>query len=167
MRILQGNELHAKAKVQPLAERHLSTHSLRTSSNEKILFAFLLLLGFNAAAFADKQSVSTDVVIQVNGDKAEFKRALILASNMREAMTKARFEIAVYGENVKLLNAFSDAIPLIQKVQNEGIQIIACGRSLKSEKAAPGDLAQGIKVVPFGAVHIVNRQKQGWQYIKP
>lgn len=134
---------------------------------KKILFAFLLLFGFSAVASAEKEVASTGVVFQVNGDKADFKRALILASNMREALTKAKFEIVVYGENVKLLNAFSDAMPLIQKVQNEGIQIIACDRSLKSEHLDPGDLAPGIKVVPFGAVHIVNRQKQGWQYIKP
>lgn len=134
---------------------------------KRILFALLLLFGFSAVASAEKQLVSTAVVFQVNGDKADFKRALILASNMREALTKAKFEIVVYGENVKLLNAFSDAMPLIQKVQNEGIQIIACGRSLKSEHLDPSDLAPGIKVVPFGAVHIVNRQKQGWQYIKP
>lgn len=134
---------------------------------KRILFALLLLFGFSAAASAEKEEASTAVVFQVNGDKADFKRALILASNMREALTKAKFEIVVYGENVKLLNAFSDAMPLIQKVQNEGIQIIACGRSLKSEHLDPSDLAPGIKVVPFGAVHIVNRQKQGWQYIKP
>lgn len=134
---------------------------------KRILFALLLLFGFSAVASAEKEVASTAVVFQVNGDKADFKRALILASNMREALTKAKFEIVVYGENVKLLNAFSDAMPLIQKVQNEGIQIIACGRSLKSEHLDPSDLAPGIKVVPFGAVHIVNRQKQGWQYIKP
>lgn len=134
---------------------------------KRILFALLLLFGFSAVASAEKEEASTAVVFQVNGDKADFKRALILASNMREALTKAKFEIVVYGENVKLLNAFSDAMPLIQKVQNEGIQIIACGRSLKSEHLDPSDLAPGIKVVPFGAVHIVNRQKQGWQYIKP
>lgn len=132
-----------------------------------LLFALLILFGLNAPVSADQPLPPAGVVVQVNGDEADFKRGLILASNMREVLTRTKFEIVVYGENVKLLNAFSDAMPLIQKVQSEGMQIIACGRSLKAEQLDESDLAPGIRVVPFGAVHIVNRQKQGWQYIKP
>lgn len=132
--------------------------------------AFLLLLlglSFAASAFAADGAVSEGIVIQANGNQADFKRALILASNMREVLTKAKFEIVVYGPNVHLLTPFSDELPLIQKVQGEGIDVIACGRTLKTEKMSESDLAPGVKVVPFGAVHIVNREKQGWQYLKP
>ena len=138
--------------------------------------AFLLLLlscGFAAAtvaapaALAAEDAVSEGIVIQANGNEADFKRALVLASNMREVLTKAKFEIVVYGPNVHLLTSFSDQVPLIQKVQDEGIDVIACGRTLKTEKVSESDLAPGVKVVPFGAVYIVNREKQGWQYLKP
>lgn len=135
---------------------------------KKIILALLLVFGFGTAVFANDNSVSEAVVVQANGkDAADFKRALILASNMHEVLTKAKFEVVVYGPSVKLLTAFSNEVPLIQKVQGEGIKIIACGRSLKSEHLKNSDLADGVTVVPFGAVHIVNRQKQGWQYIKP
>lgn len=135
---------------------------------KKAILALLLIFGLGATAFADEHSVSEGVVVQANGkDAADFKRALILASNMHEVLTKAKFEVVVYGPGVKLLTAFSNEVPLIQKVQGEGIKIIACGRSLKSEHLNDSDLAPDVTVVPFGAVHIVNRQKQGWQYIKP
>lgn len=135
---------------------------------KKIFLALLLILGLSATVFADENVVSEAVVVQANGnDAADFKRALILASNMHEVLTKAKFEVVVYGPSVKLLTAFSTEVPLIQKVQGEGIKIIACGRSLKSEHLKDSDLASDVTVVPFGAVHIVNRQKQGWQYIKP
>lgn len=135
---------------------------------KKAILALLLFVGLSTAAFAHERSVSEGVVVQANGnDAADFKRALILASNMHEVLTKAKFEIVVYGPSVKLLTTFSSEVPLIQKVQGEGIKIIACGRSLKSENLKASDLASDITVVPFGAVHIVNRQKQGWQYIKP
>jgi len=135
---------------------------------KKIFLALLLILGVSSTALADVNAVSEAVVVQANGkDAADFKRALILASNMHEVLTKAKFEIVVYGPSVKLLTTFSSEVPLIQKVQGEGIKIIACGRSLKSENLNASDLAPAVTVVPFGAVHIVNRQKQGWQYIKP
>ncbi len=135
---------------------------------KKTILALLMIFGLATTAFADEHAVSEAVVVQANGnDAADFKRALILASNMHEVLTKAKFEVVVFGPSVKLLTAFSNEVPLIQKIQGEGIKIIACGRSLKSEHMNESDLAPDITVVPFGAVHIVNRQKQGWQYIKP
>lgn len=133
---------------------------------KKAILALLMIFGLATMASADELPTSEAVVVQVTGDRADFKRALMLASNMRAALPKATFEVVVYGANVKLLTAFSDEAPLVQKVLDEGIRVIACGRSLKSEHLADSDLASGVTVVPFGAVHIVNRQKQGWQYIK-
>ena len=109
----------------------------------------------------------TGVVVQGNGDRAQFERALKLSSNMHEVLSKAKFEVVVFGPAIKWLEAFSDEVPLIQKVQSEGIKVIACGRTLKSEHMKASDLAPGIPVVPFGAVHILEREKQGWQYFKP
>lgn len=135
---------------------------------KKFILMLLLALGLNGVTLADNGIISEGVVIQANGkDAADFKRALILASNMHEEMPHAKFELIVFGPSVKLLTAFSDAVPLIQKIQSEGIQIIACGRSLKTENLNDADLTPNIKVEPFGAVWLVNRQKQGWQYIKP
>ncbi|OYW39837.1 MAG: hypothetical protein B7Z35_02800 [Hydrogenophilales bacterium 12-61-10] len=133
---------------------------------KKAMLALLMIFGLTTMASADELPTSEAVVVQVTGDRVDFKRALMLASNMRAALPKATFEVVVYGANVKLLTAFSDEAPLVQKVLDEGIRVIACGRSLKSEHLADSDLASGVTVVPFGAVHIVNRQKQGWQYIK-
>jgi uncharacterized protein len=144
--------------------RNQAEHSMN-----KLILLLLLVLGLaagaNAAAPADAPQ---GVVVQANGrDAAEFKRALILASNMHEVLSKTRFEIVVYGPSVKLLSGFGDELPLIQKVLAEGIDILACGRSLTTEHMSESELAPGIKSVPFGAVWIVNREKQGWQYIRP
>ena len=133
----------------------------------RAFFVLILMFGISAAVLAENSTIANGVVVQANArDSAEFKRALILASNMHEVLTKAQFEVVVYGPAVKYLSAFSDEQPLIQKLQSEGIKIIACGRSLSAENLKESDLAPAISVVPFGAVHIVNRQKQGWQYIR-
>ena len=139
----------------------------RKRAMKKILLVLMMVLSLDAAASATTLPVSKAIVVQANGNAADFKRALTLASNMREVLPKAKFEIVVYGPAVKMLTTFSDEIPMIQKVQGEGIQVIACGRSLKSEHLNDSEMAPGVTVVPFGAVHIVNREKQGWQYIKP
>jgi intracellular sulfur oxidation DsrE/DsrF family protein len=135
---------------------------------KNILLALFVLFGLAGTALADNAAVSERVVVQANGiSSADFRRALTLAINMHEALNKAKFEVIVYGESVKYLTAFSDEIPLVQKAQSAGIDIVACGRSLGTENVSENDMAPGVKVVPFGAVRIVNLQKQGWQYIKP
>ena len=130
----------------------------------KTMILAIAMVFLSAAASAAQ---ITGVVVQGNGDKAQFERALKLSSNMHEVLAKAKFEVVVFGPAIKWLEAFSDEVPLIQKVQSEGIKVIACGRTLKSEHMKASDLAPGIPVVPFGAVHILEREKQGWQYFKP
>jgi len=131
------------------------------------LYRFFVTLMLAFSGIATAAPISDRIVVQANGDKPQFERSLKLASNMREILTKAKFEIIVFGPAVKFLTEDSDEVPLIQKIQSEGIKIIACGRSLKTDNIPESDLLSGISVTPFGAVHIVNRQKQGWQYFKP
>lgn len=132
---------------------------------KKVILAALFFFGLSGLSVAEQ--VSKAIVVQANGDKAQFERSLKLASNMHEILTKAKFEIVVFGPAVKFLTTDSEEAPLIQKTLDEGMRVIACGRSLKTDGVKESDLAPGISVVPFGAVHIVNRQKQGWQYFKP
>lgn len=129
----------------------------------KLLALFLVCI----SSFASAEVASKAVVVQANGDKVQFERALKLTSNMREVLTTSKFEIVVFGPAVKFLTEDSEELPLIQKIHSEGIKIVACGRSLKTDNVNPTDLIAGITVTPFGAVHIVNRQKQGWQYFRP
>ena len=133
---------------------------------KRVFFIFSLVLALLSINLARADNIE-GVVVQGNGDKAQFERALKLASNMHEVLKTTKFEVVVFGPTVRLLTALSDEEPLIQKVQAEGIKIIACSRSLKTEHIKKDDLTPGIPVVPFGAVYIVQRQKAGWQYFKP
>lgn len=134
----------------------------------KFLIGVLMLLGLSGIGWAaDDPRPAAGVVIQSSGDGAEFKRALVLASNMREVLRQTPFEVVVFGPNVKRVTAFSEEVPLIQRAQEAGIRVVACGRSLTAEKIEHSDLAPDVTVVPFGAVHIVTRQSEGWRYLKP
>ena len=127
-----------------------------------LTFVFMAISGC-----ATTPTVSEAIVVQANGDKAQLERTFKLASNMREILPNARFEVVVFGSAVKFLTDVSDEVPLIQKIQHEKINVVACGRSLQTDNVKESELAAGITVTPFGAVHIVNRQKQGWQYFRP
>jgi uncharacterized protein len=131
------------------------------------LAIFLTFFIMALSGCASTPTISNAIVVQANGDKSQLEKAFKLASNMREVLPAAKFEIVVFGPTVKLLTDTSDEVPLIQKMQSEGINVIACGRSMETDHVNVSQLAAGVTVTPFGAVHIVNRQKQGWQYFRP
>ena len=131
------------------------------------LITLLIFVLMTISGCASTSKISEAIVVQANGDKAQLERAFKLASNMREVLPNAKFEVVVFGPTVKLLTYVSDEVPLIQKMQTENISIVACGRSLQTDNVKESELAPGVTVTPFGAVHIVNRQKQGWQYFRP
>lgn len=128
-----------------------------------VVSLLLSLCAFNTAMAAKIKGV----VVQANVSKAQFEHALKLASNMHSVMKKTQFEVVVFGPVVRLLTALSDEEPLVERVQSEGIKVIACGRSLKTDHINKDDLSPGVSVVPFGAVYIIQRQSEGWQYFKP
>ena len=65
---------------------------------------------FSLNGLGHAEQISNAVIVQANGDKVQFERALKLASNMREILTKAKFEIVAFGPAVKFLTADSEKL---------------------------------------------------------
>lgn len=130
----------------------------------KILVALIALGASVSPVFA---SPITGVVVQGNGSKTQFEHAVKLAENMHQVLRRAQFQVVVFGPVIKVLTTFSDEGPLIQQAQQQGIKIMACGRSMTTDHIKKRDLLPGIPVVPFGAVYIIQREKAGWQYFRP
>lgn len=107
------------------------------------------------------------VVVQANVNQLQLEHALKLAVNMHGVLKHTKFEVVVFGPIVKWLTPLSVEEPLIQTVEGDGIKVIACGRSLKTDHVKKSDLDPGISVVPFGAVYIMERESEGWAYFKP
>ncbi|MEJ2397896.1 MAG: DsrE family protein [Gammaproteobacteria bacterium] len=133
---------------------------------KRLIFIATLLLSCCAVNIAMAGKIK-GVVVQANGSRAAFEHALKLAINMKSVLTDTKFEIVVFGPTVKLLTPLNNEEPLVQQVQGAGIKLLACGRSLKTDHVKKSDLDPGIPVVPFGAVHILERQADGWVYFKP
>lgn len=129
-----------------------------------VMTSVLLSLCFVNVAMAAKIK---GVVVQANGSRIEFEHALKLAMNMKSVLPHTKFEVVVFGPTVKLLTPLNHEEPLVQQVQGQEIKVLACGRSLKTDHVKKSDLDPDIPVVPFGAVHILERQAEGWVYFKP
>lgn len=131
------------------------------------LCAAALLLGGPAttALAADEK-----VVLQVSdNDEAKWNLALNNAKNLQAAYGKDKvdIEIVVYGPGIGMVKAESTVGNRIIDAGASGVKVIACENTMKAQKLARADMLDGIGYVPGGVVEIMQRQKQGWAYIRP
>jgi intracellular sulfur oxidation DsrE/DsrF family protein len=129
--------------------------------------AALLVLGvFTPAAYAaDRQ-----VVLQVSdNDEGKWNLALNNAKNLQTALGKDKIdiEIVVYGPGIGMLKAESTAGNRIADAAASGVKVVACENTMKAQKLTKDDMLPTIGFVPAGIIEIMERQKQGWAYIRP
>jgi intracellular sulfur oxidation DsrE/DsrF family protein len=136
--------------------------------------ATLRLLTALLVAFASAHAVRADelpgVVIQMSdNDVVKWNLALNNARNIQTEYgpDRVQVEIVAYGPGLHMLKFDSEVGPRLADAEKDGVQLRACGNSLKAMKLNPSDLHPSVRVVPAGIVEIMNRQKQGWAYIKP
>jgi intracellular sulfur oxidation DsrE/DsrF family protein len=128
------------------------------------------LAGFVTAVQAASNTGKSSVVIQVSeNNPAIWNLALNNAENIQEALGKenVNIEIVAYGPGINMLKFDSEAAPRLKKASADGVALIACGTTMKKQKLTVKDLDEHIKVVPAGVIEIMNKQREGWAYIKP
>lgn len=142
------------------------TRSLAASA----ALAIFVALSGNALA-ADPPSQKRRVVLQVNdNDEKTWNHALTLAENMQAnagGKDKIDVEIVAMSPGIRMVGSESPVADRVSKAAENGIQMRACGYTMSVVRWGPEKLAPGVKTVPFGALEIVDKQSQGWAYIKP
>jgi intracellular sulfur oxidation DsrE/DsrF family protein len=128
------------------------------------------LAGFVTAAQAASNAGKSGVVIQVSENNAAiWNLALNNAENIQEALGKenVNIEIVAYGPGINMLKFDSEAAPRLKKASADGVALLACGTTMRKQKLTEKDLDGHIKVVSAGVIEIMNKQREGWAYIKP
>ena len=119
---------------------------------------------------AHAQGAKHHLVLQVSdNDPGKWNLALNNAENVQEAFGKdnVEVEIVAYGPGLNMLKADSKVAARLNGALDQNVGLIACGNTMKKMKVGKADLAGGIQVVDGGLVHIMKRQKEGWNYVRP
>jgi len=122
-----------------------------------------------APALAADNAKKHRVIFHVT-DNVEWKwnQALNNAGNLQKAMGKdnVQIEIVVNGPGLNMMKFDSAVGNRMETAVKNGVDLLACGATMKAMKVDKKDLYPGVKVVPGGVVQIMQRQEQGWTYIK-
>ena len=120
--------------------------------------------GQTAAAPANR------VVMQVSdNDPGKWNLALNNARNLQADLgaSNVEIEIVAYGPGIGMLKSDSVVGNRIGEALGTGIKVAACENTMRGQKLQKGDMLGGISYVGAGVVEIMQRQQQGWAYLRP
>ncbi len=115
-------------------------------------------------------AVKNRIVVQVNEDGArKWNDVLVNIHNIQVEMGANNIALVVVaiGPGLGMLKADSLAANGVQEALATGVEFVACGNSMRAQKLTKDDLVDGVTVSIAGYVEILQRQQQGWVYLRP
>ncbi len=136
-----------------------------------MLAAFLAFgLAIAPALTAQAAEPANKVVMQVSdNDPGKWNLALNNARNIQADLgaSNVAIEIVAYGPGIGMLKADSVVGNRIGEAVASGVKVVACENTMRGQKLGKQDMLNGIDYVPAGVVELMQRQQQGWAYIRP
>lgn len=143
-----------------------------------IFYALLVSLAlFATSSCQADQSISPGVsskvhkvVFQVtDGDAKKWNLVLVNALNVIAALGKQNvvMEIVVYGPAIDMLRIESEVAPRVDEVIANGVNVVACENTMRGAHILPADMLPNISFTRTGVVYLMEKQEQGYSYIRP
>jgi uncharacterized protein len=136
----------------------------------RIAIAALLAALFPFHVFAQQPKGKYRVVFQVSdNDPAKWNLALNNARNVQQDLGKenVQIEIVAYGPGLGMLKAESPVAGGLAGAMDSNVRLLACENTMTNTKLDKAEMYGGIAYVKAGVTHIMQRQRQGWAYIRP
>jgi intracellular sulfur oxidation DsrE/DsrF family protein len=146
--------------IRPIVSRALAFAAVAT----------LLALSAATQQSSAQSAPHNKVVVQVSdGDPAKWNLALNNARNLQADLGAANVEIEIvaYGPGIGMLKQESQVASRVDEALTSGVKIVACENTMRGQKLVPADMLPSIGYVGAGVVEIMQRQQQGWSYIRP
>jgi uncharacterized protein len=135
-----------------------------------IILTLFLAVGIVPSHAQQPAGARSKVVIQVSdGDAAKWNLALNNAKNLQADLGAANVdvEIVAYGPGIGMLKSDSAVGNRIDEALASGVKVVACENTMRGQKLTKADMLERVGYVSAGVVEIMQRQQQGWAYIRP
>ena len=146
-------------------------HALPRRQFIRMGLAAALALQWTAGAFAadNPAPAKTRAVFQVSdADPQKWSLTLANVANAQEALGKdaAEIEIVAFGPGVDMLKKDSPVAARVAEAIHNGVRVVACQNTMRARKLTPADMLPEIGSVPSGVVEIMQRQREGYAYLR-
>jgi uncharacterized protein len=115
------------------------------------------------------QSKPVKIVFDVTSkDTLAHQAALRHVTGMAEAYPNSQLEVVVYGGALPMFVTGKSTVSkdIMKLSGNKNVSFKVCAISMQRQNVDKSQLVQGVSIVPDGIIEIVNKQGEGWGYIK-
>ena len=115
------------------------------------------------------QEKPVKIVFDVTSDNVSVHKSTIRhVKAMSSAYPDSKFEVVMYSGAMDMVlkdkSVVADDITALSK--NENVDFVICEGTMKRHNKDASELLEGVRSVPDGILEIVNKQQEGWGYIK-
>ncbi len=135
-----------------------------------LVAALALCVAAAPPARAQAATPANKLVMQVSdADPGKWNLALNNAKNVQSDLGAGNvaIEIVAYGPGIGMLKAESVVGNRVRDALAAGVKVVACENTMTNQKLTKDDMLAGIGYVPAGVTELMQRQQQGWAYIRP
>ena len=133
---------------------------------KQLILLVALLIG--TGSIAQGGARQHRIIMQLtSGDTLVHKNLMKQFKNMLEAAPTLQVEVVCHGPGMDLL--MSDRSIVQGKVKEfaaKGVTFLACDNTIRERELDPAKVLTEAGHVKAGIIHIVERQEDGWSYIK-
>ena len=138
---------------------------------------FGLALAMSGAAFAQSPANSAahvnakhKVVLQVSDkDPQKWQLALNNAANIQKDIgsDKVDIELVAYGPGIDMLKMDSIVAQRVHDALGANIKVVACENTMRGHHLSKEDMLPEVGYVSSGVVELMEKQEQGYAYLRP
>ncbi len=161
-----------------MEERRFYENSQRGAAMKIVLKHWLVSLLALVAAYADttfadpKPSFDNPrkiVFSIIQGDDTSIDHVIGAANNVLKfyGPENVNMRIVAYSKGIRALLKKDKFVARIDTLMQYDVSFVACGNTMRTLKIKNSDLLDDVEVVTAGIVEIIEREKEGWIYIKP
>jgi hypothetical protein len=133
---------------------------------KNLILLFALLTGTTALA-QDKADHHRIVMQLTSGDTLVHKNLMKQFKNMLEAAPTAQIEVVCHGPGMDMLMSDRSIVSgKVKEFAGKGVTFLACDNTIRERQLDPAKVLPEAGHVKAGIIHIVERQEDGWSYIK-
>ena len=127
-------------------------------------------LAADPAATSQTQGKPNKVIFSVtDNDKGKWNLVINNATAVQRNVgpNNIDVEVVVWGPGINMLKLESVVGNRVDELTAKGIKVVACETTMHELKLTPQDMLASAGYVPGGVIELMQKQQQGWAYIRP
>jgi intracellular sulfur oxidation DsrE/DsrF family protein len=133
------------------------------------LYFILIFSMISIGLFAQKKPNKHKIIFQFTNatDTLQQKAIINQLKNLTTHWPNAKYEVVIHSMGLPLvISSKSKQIEAIKELRAKGVRFLVCENTMKNQKVTRDQLIPEVEYVPVGIAEIIEKQEQGWSYIK-